>query len=378
MQKRESRLREVDYKVEQLTDLITNTQGGVTIPPEAKHLVPFGLPSTENVHFHKGYVSAYDRRNRTASWSCEHLSPQPVEDEVTRNRSLFKEDESVPEIYRAKLSDYFKSGYDRGHLTPAGDVKFSQEAMDETFLLSNICPQVGNGFNRHYWARLEKFARDLTLDYDDVYICSGPLYLPSQEEDGKYYVKYQVIGDPPNVSVPTHFFKTVLVTHPKSGTTDTGGVDDPDIVRVASFILPNARINSNLPLDHFLVTTEQLNRASGLSFWNRVLDPLPLCIEPDSCKLPRPDWWSHSEVPDFPIDETIENFIKSEETVYQFPANLSSSQRGQVHSKARDAGLLHFSEGSGKERCVVIQKSTSEPILIIEESVPSEIESIKE
>lgn len=59
------------------------------------------------------------------------------------------EDESIPAMFRAKLQDYFRSGYDRGHMVPAADAKLSQGAMDETFLLSNIAPQVGVGFNRH-------------------------------------------------------------------------------------------------------------------------------------------------------------------------------------------------------------------------------------
>ena len=59
------------------------------------------------------------------------------------------EDESIPGMFRAKLQDYFRSGYDRGHMVPAADAKSSQDAMDETFLLSNIAPQVGVGFNRH-------------------------------------------------------------------------------------------------------------------------------------------------------------------------------------------------------------------------------------
>lgn len=66
-----------------------------------------------------------------------------------RSKSTFVEDESIPMTFRAKLQDYFRSGYDRGHMVPAADAKSSQEAMDETFFLSNIAPQVGVGFNRH-------------------------------------------------------------------------------------------------------------------------------------------------------------------------------------------------------------------------------------
>lgn len=53
---------------------------------------------------------------------------------------------------------------------PAADAKISQQAMDETFYLSNIAPQVGDGFNRHYWAYLEDFCRRLTSNFEDVYI----------------------------------------------------------------------------------------------------------------------------------------------------------------------------------------------------------------
>lgn len=80
--------------------------------------------------------------------------------------------------------------------------------MDETFVLSNISPQVGKGFNRDYWARLEKFVRDLTRISSDVYVVTGPLWMPTATKDGQLAVQYPVIGAPPaTVSVPTHFFK---------------------------------------------------------------------------------------------------------------------------------------------------------------------------
>ena len=108
------------------------------------------------------------------------------------------------EPFRAKLKDYFRSGYDRGHQVPAADAKWSQEAMDDTFALSNMCPQVGNGFNRDYWAHFEDFCRRLTQRYPSVRIVTGPLYLPRKDPtDNKWYVKYEMIGNPPSVAVPT-------------------------------------------------------------------------------------------------------------------------------------------------------------------------------
>ncbi|CAG4938732.1 unnamed protein product [Colias eurytheme] len=72
---------------------------------------------------------------------------------------------------------------------------------------------VGQGFNRDSWNRLEKHVRKLTKVYDNVYCCTGPLYLPRKEADGKSYVKYQVIGAN-SVAVPTHFYKVVVCEAP--------------------------------------------------------------------------------------------------------------------------------------------------------------------
>jgi endonuclease G len=68
-----------------------------------------------------------------------------------------------------------------------------------------MSPQVP-GLNRGYWASFEKFVRSLGPRFEEVYVVTGPLYLPKKEEE-KYFIKYQVIGNPPNTAVPTHFFK---------------------------------------------------------------------------------------------------------------------------------------------------------------------------
>ena len=91
-------------------------------------------------------------------------------------------------MFRAKLKDYFRSGYDRGHQVPAADCKWSQDAMNATFALSNMCPQVGEGFNRDYWAHFEDFCRRLTTFYPSVRIVTGPLYLPKKELDGNKWI----------------------------------------------------------------------------------------------------------------------------------------------------------------------------------------------
>jgi endonuclease G len=93
-----------------------------------------------------------------------------------------------------------------------------------------------------------------------VYVVSGPLYLPRQEADGKWYVRYQVIGNPPNTAVPTHFYKVIL-TRKQPGSQQ---------LALGAFVLPNAPIPDDTPLERFEVPIEVVERAAGLEFFQRL------------------------------------------------------------------------------------------------------------
>ncbi|KAH8108448.1 hypothetical protein DFH11DRAFT_1632900 [Phellopilus nigrolimitatus] len=222
----------------------------------------------------KAYVAAYDRRLRHPAWTAEHLTLSSLgrsildasassDEKGDRSRSTFAEDAAIPLPFRARLQDYFRSGYDRGHMVPAADAKFSQDAMDETFLLTNIAPQVGVNFNRHYWAYVEDWCRRLTGTFQDVYIFTIPLYLPKLEADGKWRITHEVIGSPPNIGVPTHFAKVVLTSRPSSPST-------PDVPEVSTgaFVLPNAAISDETPFESFSVPVEAVERAAGLTLFS--------------------------------------------------------------------------------------------------------------
>ena len=208
-------------------------------------------------------TGAYDRRTRNAYWVAEHITPHSLSlKNADRKHSSFVEDTHIPEGFRAKLSDYFRSGYDRGHQVPAADAKWSQAAMDGTFALTNMCPQVGEGFNRDYWAHFEQFCRDLTKKFPSVRIVTGPLYLPHRDPDGKWRVSYEVIGNPPNVAVPTHFYKVVFA--------EDGTSSPSSKVALGAFVLPNARIPNDKRLTDFEVPLEAIERASGLEFASKL------------------------------------------------------------------------------------------------------------
>lgn len=231
----------------------------IIAPVNPNGLFQYGFPGPVNdVHPTLSTTSAFDRRMRNPQWVAEHITPSSLAaNNADRKHSYFVEDETIPSKFRAKLSDYFRSGYDRGHQVPAADAKWSQDALDQTFLLSNMCPQVGDGFNRDYWAHFEDFCRRLTNNFPSVRIITGPLYLPKRDsDDGKWKVSYEVIGDPPNVSVPTHFYKVIFAEDGKIG----GNVS------LAAFVLPNAPIANDKPLQDFEVPVEAVERASGLEF----------------------------------------------------------------------------------------------------------------
>ena len=231
----------------------------IIAPVNPNGLFQYGFPGPINdLHATLSTTSAFDRRTRNPAWVAEHITPASLAaNNADRKHSYFVEDESIPDKFRARLSDYFRSGYDRGHQVPAADAKWSQDALDQTFLLSNMCPQVGDGFNRDYWAHFEDFCRRLTNDYPSIRIVTGPLYLPKRDpEDGKWRISYEVIGSPPNVSVPTHFYKVIFAEDGKTG----GNVS------LAAFVLPNAPIANDKPLQDFEVPIEAVERASGLEF----------------------------------------------------------------------------------------------------------------
>jgi endonuclease G len=140
----------------------------------------FGFPGLDNVRSFDDFVLSYDRRNRVPHWVFEHLTRHSVKHNPTVDRAKceFYEDLSVHPFFRGSNKDYKGSGYDRGHLAAAGNHRTAQQHCEQTFILSNIAPQVGKGFNRDAWNSLEKHVRGLTKVYSDVYVCSGPLYLP--------------------------------------------------------------------------------------------------------------------------------------------------------------------------------------------------------
>jgi len=263
----------------------------------SEKILKYGAPSScipETLRY-QNHVLQYDTSRRTPKWVAEHLTKDMVtKQEANRKNVRFKVDPGVPSQFTSTNKDFWNSGWSRGHMAPAGNNKHCQAAMNDTFFLTNVVPQDLDN-NGNYWNRLEIYVRNLTEKFQDVYVVSGPLWLPKVKEvvdsevvsegagDGggkkkerapPKYVEYQVIGEN-NVAVPTHLYKVVLVEDP--------GLETP---LMASFIVPNVPVEDK-HLKEFQVKVGDLEKHSGLKFHSKmegVVVAGDLC-EVEGCKM---------------------------------------------------------------------------------------------
>ncbi|XP_020369310.1 nuclease EXOG, mitochondrial [Rhincodon typus] len=237
----------------------------------------YGLPVTgTDVRHCTNHVSSYDQAKRTPRWVLEHITKGKLQGEADRKHCKFKPDPNIPPLFSATNEDYIRSGWSRGHMAPAGDNKFSAQAMAETFYLSNIVPQNFEN-NAGFWNRLEMYCRELTQRYENVWVISGPLTLPLTRADGKKTVTYQVIGKN-EVAVPTHLYKIILVQKGKAPS---------ELLALGAFVVPNSPIGFDHQLSEYQIDLQDLEKMSGVTFFP-ALDKTKQChdlCETDTCKL---------------------------------------------------------------------------------------------
>lgn len=200
------------------------------------------------------------RKGYTLSYNADYKTPHWVAWELTKKESKGKESRTDkflpdPDIRGAKAytGDYTKSGYDRGHMAPAADMKWSRQAMEESFYMSNICPQNPN-LNRGDWNDLEDKSRQWAKKYGAVYITCGPIY------DNK---KPKRIGNN-KVAVPDAFYKVILVNDKKN----------PQAI---GFIFPNKA--GHKLLKKYAVTVDSVEKRTGIDFFPALPDEIENRIE---------------------------------------------------------------------------------------------------
>ncbi|GAB3718507.1 hypothetical protein GCM10027592_61520 [Spirosoma flavus] len=217
--------------------------------------VDFLLPlvkSGDEIIRHEGYTLRYMDQYKDASWVAYPLLDYETKGDADRKFEQFKPD---PEVANgtAISSDYTRSGYDRGHLAPAADFKFSQRIMRETFYMSNITPQAPD-FNRGIWSDLENQVRSWARRDHGLYVVTGPVLksgLPT-------------IGKANEVSVPEKFYKVLLYCNKPQ-------------IRMIGFLLDNE--GSNKSIREFVVSVDLIEQLTGLDFFPKIPDDLERQLE---------------------------------------------------------------------------------------------------
>lgn len=229
------------------------TEGtGTALSAKAGMEMPAPLTDRNEQILHRtGYTVSYNSATRLPNWVAWQLTSAHTSGPYKRGGIDFAEDEEVAEP-RATDNDYYRSGYDRGHMCPSADNKWSETAQRESFLFTNICPQ-NHSLNAGDWNEMEQQCRRWANELGSIYIVSGPIL---------YKGKHKTIGKN-KVVVPEAFFKVVLCT---KGTPKAIG-----------FIYKNQP--GNRPKGDYVNTVDEVERITGIDFFPALPDDVEDKVE---------------------------------------------------------------------------------------------------
>lgn len=199
---------------------------------------------------YKAMDVSFNPRMHEPNWVAWELTADETNGDIKRS-SQFYSDDSVEGC--AETYDYLYSGYDRGHMAPAGDMKWDATAMRETFCMVNICPQA-KVLNTGAWKRLEEKCRSVARADSAIIIICGPVLTDTLRD---------FIGDN-RVAVPKRFFKVILSPY----TTPVRGI---------GFIMPNDRVKGGMQAT--AVSIDEVERITGHDFFSALPDSIELAVE---------------------------------------------------------------------------------------------------
>ena len=202
---------------------------------------------------HTGYTLSWNEQYLVADWVAYELTATELDTQEVSRSEDFRPDEAVRRS--SQLEDYKNSGYSRGHLAPAQDFKWSENAMSETFYLTNMVPQLQN-YNGGIWLKAENAVRDSARITGVVYVVTGPVLT-----DGPY----ETIGDN-KVAIPKECYKALLVID------ENGGVHT-----IAMSIPQDAGKKESL--SKYLMTVDELEALTGLDFFIELDDEIENAAE---------------------------------------------------------------------------------------------------
>lgn len=235
---------------------------------KAKTVVMYEIPAPlkdrpEQILKRKGYTVSYNSETKNPNWVAWHLTKSHTYGDHQRKNEVFTEDTDV-KAPRATDRDYYNSRYDRGHMCPAGDNKWDKQAMMESFLFTNVCPQ-NHGLNKYEWNNLEIACREWAKTYGAVDIVCGPIYSSGAERFrvGKDSQSSQKTIGRNKVWVPDAFFKVVLCRQGKP--------------KAIGFIYRNEGVKQYV--DEAVCSVDKVEALTGIDFFPSLDDKIERAVE---------------------------------------------------------------------------------------------------
>lgn len=199
----------------------------------------------------KAYVTSYNKQTKCPNWVAWTLTKAHTYGSIQRENERFEEDLDVA-APRATFQDFYNSRYDRGHMCPAGDNKWDEEAMKQSFLLTNICPQ-NHGLNKEDWNDLEIQCRTWARRFGELTIVCGPLF---EDENPRQIGRNRV-------TVPSGFFKVVCRMQPTPA--------------AVGFIFTND--GHRQPWRQQTVSVDDVEQRTGFNFFHMLPDDVEDAVE---------------------------------------------------------------------------------------------------
>lgn len=197
--------------------------------------------STNQIIKHNYFTLSYNEKYEQAEWVAYYLKKEYLK-KMDLKRPYFIQDPKVTTA-SADWRNYKNSGYDKGHLCPAGDMSFNEEAYNDTFYTSNISPQ-NNGFNSGIWNKLEQKTRYWASQFDGLYVVTGGVLSESTKTIGSE-----------KVLVPNAFYKILFrVNNGK--------------YKMIAFLIPNEK--STRPFYNYLISVDDLEKITGIDFFHQL------------------------------------------------------------------------------------------------------------
>lgn len=214
-------------------------------------MMPRGLSNT--VVKYKGFTVNFNKNLHIPNCVTYEITADEAKGRREREGN-FERDKNV--IGCPNWWDYRDSGYDRGHMAPAGDMRWDEKAMNETFYLTNICPQ-DNELNAGVWNDIELKIREWARRDKSLIVITGPIVNENPE----------TIGQDMDIAVPDAFFKVILSTKTKP-------------MKAIAFICPNRACSGSL--NKYVVSVDEVEKQTGMNFFNALPDNVENTIEAQS------------------------------------------------------------------------------------------------